>query len=151
MASSRVYVGGIGHRTREREIEAAFKRYGRVKDVSLKNGYAFVEFADSRDARDAVDDLDGANNGLLGDGRGYLKVQAATGTPHGRDQDRWGYRGHAASYRDHNRFRGRRSRSRSPLSTRPTQKKPKAVPRPELRLVVENLSSRVGWQVRSKR
>ena len=55
--STRVYVGGISHRARERDVEKLFDRFGRIKDVSLKNGFAFVEFDDDRDADDAVYDL----------------------------------------------------------------------------------------------
>ena len=55
--STRVYVGGISHRARERDVEKLFDRFGRIRDVSLKNGFAFVEFEDDRDADDAVYDL----------------------------------------------------------------------------------------------
>ena len=55
--SARVYVGGISHRARERDVEKLFDRFGRIKDVSLKNGFAFVEYEDDRDADDAVYDL----------------------------------------------------------------------------------------------
>lgn len=41
-------------RTRERDLEYEFDRYGRIYRVDLKNGFAFVEFEDSRDADDAV-------------------------------------------------------------------------------------------------
>ena len=56
---SRVYVGGLSSRTRDRDLERLFDKYGRVREVSIKNGYAFVEFDDRRDAEDAVDALDG--------------------------------------------------------------------------------------------
>ena len=39
-------------------------RYGKLREVSLKNGYGFVEFDDDRDADDACHDLDGKE--LLG-------------------------------------------------------------------------------------
>ena len=41
-----------------------FPRYGKLREVALKNGYGFVEFDDYRDADDAVHDLDGKD--LLG-------------------------------------------------------------------------------------
>ena len=39
-------------------------RYGKLREVSLKNGYGFVEFDDDRAADDACHDLDGKE--LLG-------------------------------------------------------------------------------------
>ena len=55
--SCRLYAGGISHRARERDVEKLFGKFGRIRDVSLKNGFAFVEFEDDRDADDAVYDL----------------------------------------------------------------------------------------------
>ena len=42
MVSSRVYVGGLGYRTTERDIERFFRDFGRVRDIILKSGFAFV-------------------------------------------------------------------------------------------------------------
>lgn len=52
--SSRVYVGGLSHRARERDVEKFFRKYGRIREISMKNGYGFVDFEDYRDAEDAV-------------------------------------------------------------------------------------------------
>ncbi|RWW67965.1 hypothetical protein BHE74_00024545 [Ensete ventricosum] len=57
--STRLYVGRISHRTRARDLEDLFGRYGRVRNVDLKHDFAFVEFSDSRDADDARYSLDG--------------------------------------------------------------------------------------------
>lgn len=56
---TRVFVGGITYRVRERDIERFFRKYGRIKEISMKNGFAFVEFDDYRDADDAIYELNG--------------------------------------------------------------------------------------------
>ena len=59
MPSQRVYIGNLGSDVRERDIEKFFKGFGKLGDISIKNGYGFVDFDDYRDADDAVHDLDG--------------------------------------------------------------------------------------------
>jgi len=59
MGKTRVYVGRLSSRTRERDIEDAFSKFGKIVSVDLKFGFAFVEFDDSRDAEDCVRDMDG--------------------------------------------------------------------------------------------
>lgn len=39
---TRVFVGGLTYRVRERDIEKFFRKYGRIKEVAMKNGFAFV-------------------------------------------------------------------------------------------------------------
>lgn len=56
---TRVYVGHIPYEARERDVERFFKGYGRIRDILMKRGYAFVELNDARDADDAVYDLNG--------------------------------------------------------------------------------------------
>ncbi|KAK1286330.1 Serine/arginine-rich splicing factor RS2Z32 [Acorus calamus] len=57
--STRLYVGRLSHRTRSRDLEDLFSRYGRVRDVDMKHDFAFIEFSDPRDADDARYSLNG--------------------------------------------------------------------------------------------
>ena len=83
--STRVYVGGISYKAREADIEYFFRKYGKLREISLKNGFAFIEFDDYRNADDACYDLNGKE--MLGE---RVTIEFAKGTPHGRDRERWG-------------------------------------------------------------
>ncbi len=37
-----IYVGGISRRIREDDLEKAFAKYGKIRDISLKGKYAFI-------------------------------------------------------------------------------------------------------------
>ena len=52
-------MGNIPYSARERDVEKLFDRFGRIREVSLKNGFGFVEFDDDRNADDAVREMDG--------------------------------------------------------------------------------------------
>lgn len=124
---SRVFVGGLTYRVRERDLERFFRKYGKIREISMKNGFAFVEFDDHRDADDAIYELNGRE--LLGE---RVSVERARGIPKGSDLWRGGG--------------GRPPRSReSDMRSRDRYGPPT---RTEYRLIVENLSSRVSWQVR---
>eukprot|EP00850_Spirogloea_muscicola_P007622 SM000039S14452 [mRNA] locus=s39:192955:195600:+ [translate_table: standard] len=56
---TRLYVGRLSSRTRTRDLEDLFSKYGRLRDVDLKHDFAFVEYSDPRDADDARHYLDG--------------------------------------------------------------------------------------------
>ncbi|KAK4481023.1 hypothetical protein RD792_011891 [Penstemon davidsonii] len=77
-SGSRLYVGHLSSRTRSRDLEHIFSRYGRVRDVDMKRDYAFVEFSDPRDADDARYRMDGRDV----DGR-RITVEFAKGVPRG--------------------------------------------------------------------
>lgn len=164
MGSTRVYCGGITHKTRESDLEHFFRKYGKIKDISIKNKFAFVEFEDGRDAEDACYDLH--KKEFMGE---IVTVELAKGTPHGRDKERWGYSGGRSRSRSRSRSRRRRSRSRSRSrrsrsrsrggrrggsrdrggddKKRPVWLDKYGPPtRTEYRVIVENLSSRVSWQ-----
>jgi arginine/serine-rich splicing factor 7 len=57
--ASRIYIGHLSSRTRERDIEEVFSKYGTINRIDLKYGYGFVEYSDPRDAEDAIRDMDG--------------------------------------------------------------------------------------------
>uniref|UniRef100_A0A0D3FH35 Serine/arginine-rich splicing factor RS2Z32 n=1 Tax=Oryza barthii TaxID=65489 RepID=A0A0D3FH35_9ORYZ len=76
--STRLYVGRLSSRTRSRDLEYLFGRYGRIREVELKRDYAFIEFSDPRDADEARYNLDGRDV----DGSRIL-VEFAKGVPRG--------------------------------------------------------------------
>lgn len=139
--STRVYVGGLSHKARESDIEYFFRKYGKLREISLKNGFAFIEFDDYRNADDACYDLHGRE--FMGE---RVSVEMARGTPHGRDRERWG------TGNGDNRGDRRRERTPDRRYSREGRSKPiwlqKYGPptRTDNRLIVENLSSRVSWQ-----
>uniref|UniRef100_A0A3B3QPX7 Serine/arginine-rich splicing factor 9 n=2 Tax=Paramormyrops kingsleyae TaxID=1676925 RepID=A0A3B3QPX7_9TELE len=59
MADGRIYVGNLPTDVQERDIEDLFFKFGKIRDIELKNNrgtipFAFVRFEDPRDAEDAV-------------------------------------------------------------------------------------------------
>ena len=34
--STRVYVGGLNHRSREKDVERFFRKFGRIREISIK-------------------------------------------------------------------------------------------------------------------
>ncbi|XP_066245154.1 serine-arginine protein 55-like [Euwallacea similis] len=139
--STRVFVGGLTYKVRERDLEKFFSRYGRIREVSMKNGYAFVEFDDYRDAEDAVYEMHGKE--LMGE---RVTVERARGTPRGSDRFRdsggssssgRGYRGAPPPRRSRGGDRDRDNRGRERYGP-PTRTK--------YQVIIENLSSRCSWQ-----
>jgi len=117
----RLYVGRLPSRASERDIERLFKGYGRLRDINLKNGYGFVDFEDYRDADDAVYDLNGKE--YMGE---RVIIEHARGTERGR----------GGVFTNVIKSRKQRALERygPPIKT-------------SNKLIVENLSTRVSWQV----
>ncbi|PWA94974.1 serine/arginine-rich splicing factor RS2Z32 [Artemisia annua] len=97
---TRLYVGHLASRTRSRDLEDIFSRYGRIRDVDMKRDFAFVEFSDPRDADDARYSL----NGRDVDGS-RIVVEFAKGAPRGGGGGDRDYRGGGDRDRDRD-YRG---------------------------------------------
>lgn len=82
---NRIYVGKLHYDVRDSDIKRFFKDYGKINDINLKNGYAFVDFEDHRDCDDAVYEMDGKE--LLGD---RVSVEHCKGGRDRRDDRRGG-------------------------------------------------------------
>jgi len=127
---TRVYVGGIGNRTSERDLERFFKGFGHLRDVVIKDGFGFVEFEDNRDAEDAVYELNGKSINGARVVVEHARRPGGGGRGRGRDD-----RGGGGGFGRNERFgRGPPPRGRAPG------------PRTGYRLIVGNLSSSVSWQ-----
>lgn len=57
--STRVYLGRLSRSANKRDIERLFRGYGDIREINLKSGFGFVEFASEKDAKDAVYDFHG--------------------------------------------------------------------------------------------
>lgn len=129
---TRVFIGGLTYRVREHDLEKFFRKYGRIKEIAMKNGFAFVEFDDYRDADDAVYELNGKE--LLGE---RVIVEHARGTARGEPRlyggGMGGYTRRRSSWMDKDMDVYYHDRYGPPTRT-------------EYRLIVENLSSRISWQ-----
>jgi len=126
MSECKVYLGNLSYDTGERDIEKFLKGYGRIRNISVKEGFGFAEFEDRRDAEDVVKDLDGKDL----DGR-RIRVEHTRGSGGGGGRDGGGRRDFGGGGdRDRGGFGGRRP--------------PGA--RTGYRVCVENLSSSTSWQ-----
>jgi len=137
MSSTRVYIGHLPYKAREGDVENFFIRYGRIREILLKNGFGFVEFDDPRDAEEAVYRCNGKE--LRGE---RVVVEMTKRPPKGRDMYRTGGYGGGGGRYSSGPYGGRPSYYRSPPRRRdeygPSQTK--------YRVIVENLSSRISWQ-----
>lgn len=57
-STPRLYVGRLATTTRDRDLADKFSKYGRIREIEMKIGFAYVEFEHVRDAEDAMRALD---------------------------------------------------------------------------------------------
>jgi len=58
-SESKIFVGQLSKKIRTTDLEDAFSKYGKIKEIEIKTNHAFIEFESSHDAEEAVDEMDG--------------------------------------------------------------------------------------------
>merc|ERR1719327_515805 len=117
----KIYIGGLPDDANKFDLEDAFSRIGRVRDVWVARkppGFAFIEMEDRRDATDACKELDGTRMcgnrvkvEMSNGGKGGRFGRSRSRSPVRRSRSR-SRRRRSPSYRSMSRGRGGRSRSR---------------------------------------
>jgi RNA recognition motif-containing protein len=100
-----IYIAKLSPSIREKDLADRFDKYGDIRRVQVKNGYAFIEYYDYRDAEYAVERMDGRTF----DGHKII-VQPSMGKRRGREGDRDGER--RGRDRDRNYSKDRRNPER---------------------------------------
>lgn len=57
--NTQIFVAKLASGVREKDIDYEFRRFGTIKNVQLKRGYAFIEYDDYKDAEEAIKEMDG--------------------------------------------------------------------------------------------
>ena len=53
-----IFIAKLTSGVRERDLDDEFRRFGAIRNVELKRGYAFIEYENYRDADDAIKEMD---------------------------------------------------------------------------------------------
>lgn len=56
---TRIFIGRISAQTTQESLESAFRKFGKIKRLDFKLGFAFIEYEDARDAEDAAREMKG--------------------------------------------------------------------------------------------
>lgn len=56
--NSQIFIAKLSNSVREKDLDYEFRRFGPIKNIQLKRGYAFVEYEDYRDAEEAISEMD---------------------------------------------------------------------------------------------
>ena len=57
--TSQLFVTKLPRNVSREELRDLFKEYGKIKEITVKRTYGFVEYYDNRDAEDAISAMDG--------------------------------------------------------------------------------------------
>jgi arginine/serine-rich splicing factor 4/5/6 len=74
--STQVFIAKLSNGIREKDLDYEFRKFGTIKNIQLKRGFAFVEYEDYKDAEDAIKEMDGKKL----DGQRIVVQQASKST-----------------------------------------------------------------------
>lgn len=57
--NTQIYIAKLGPKVNEKDLEYEFRNYGKIKNILLKQGYAFIEYESYTEAKEAVKAMDG--------------------------------------------------------------------------------------------
>ena len=101
-----IFITKLGPQVTEEDLEREFSKFGDIKKVNLKRGYAFVEYYHKADAKYAIRELD--NQRLFGQNQ-RIVVEEAIGSKREREHERQRER---ERRRDRDRDHDRRDKDR---------------------------------------
>jgi arginine/serine-rich splicing factor 4/5/6 len=56
--NSRIYISNMSNKIKKKELKERFNKYGPIKKISIKEGFGFVEYDNSKDAKHAIEKED---------------------------------------------------------------------------------------------
>lgn len=59
--STQIFIGKLPGKVTDNDLEYEFRKFGKIKNVLLKKGYAFIEYETLDDSKEAVRAMDGHN------------------------------------------------------------------------------------------
>ena len=79
----KIFVTKLSYRVTKRDLEREFGRFGDIKKLQLKKGYAFIEYYNKEDAKDAIKEL---NNQKLFGQQKRIYIEEAKGSRRERER-----------------------------------------------------------------
>jgi len=56
---SQIFVTKLPRDSTREDLKDMFRKFGKIREITLKRGYCFIEFYDHHDADDAIDRMNG--------------------------------------------------------------------------------------------
>ena len=54
-SETKIFVGKLPKKTRRQDLEEEFSKFGKIRDIEMRNSFAFIDFDHPKDADDAVE------------------------------------------------------------------------------------------------
>ena len=81
----KIFVTKLSYRDTKRDLEREFGRFGDIRNLKIKKGYAFIEYYNKDDAKDAIREL---NNQKLFGQQKRIYIEEAKGSRRERERER---------------------------------------------------------------